>query len=186
MLPTGANSVAGLPRGQPAPRAHNVAVPEPEQPLLYGTHLPPVRLPWKWARSRLAKARSYWVATANAAGRPHSRPVWGVWFEDAFYFSTGSQAVTNLAANPQITVHLESGSEVVIVEGTAGLLADSALRRRVVADYNAKYDWDMDPDDLPGPLYEVRPQLVFGWVMDESGLDGGAAFHTTATRWRFG
>jgi general stress protein 26 len=160
-------------------------VPEPEQPLLHGTHLPPVRLPWRWALSRLTQARSYWVATANAAGRPHTRPVWGVWLEDAFYFSTGSQAVANLARSPQITVHLESASEVVIVEGAAGALADRALRHRVVADYNTKYEWDMDPDDPPGPLYEVRPQVVFGWVVDLSGLDGGSAFHATATRWPF-
>lgn len=160
-------------------------VPEPEEPLLYGTHLPAVRLPWKWALSRLTGARSYWIATASADGRPHTRPVWGIWFEDAFYFSTGSQAVANLARSPEITVHLESGSEVVIVEGGASLLADRSLIERVVADYNAKYEWDMDPDDPPGPLYEVRPRIVFGWVVDPSGLDGGSAFHATATRWRF-
>ena len=44
----------------------------------------------------------------------------------------------------------------------------------------------MDPDELPGPFWRVEPSVGFGWVSDESGLDGGAAFHGTATRWRFG
>jgi hypothetical protein len=32
-----------------------------------------------------------------------------VWLPDGFWFSTGSLARHNLIANPQITVHLESG-----------------------------------------------------------------------------
>jgi len=53
--------------------------------------------------------------------------VWGVWLDDIFYFSTGSLAEQNLATNPAITVHLESGSEVVIIEGTAEPISDAAL-----------------------------------------------------------
>ncbi len=51
--------------------------------------------------------------------------------------------------------------------------------------YNDKDVWDMDPDDLPGPFWQVRPTVAFGWASDDSGLDGGAAFHGTSTRWRF-
>jgi hypothetical protein len=36
-----------------------------------------------------------------------------------------------------------------------------------------------------GPYYTVHPQVAFGWISDETGLDDGAAFHGTATRWRF-
>src|SRR5207302_7821785 len=101
--------------------------PEPSQPRMFGGHLEPVRLPWKWATERLSRARNYWIATTRQDGQPHSRPVWGVWLDDAFYFSTGSLAAQNLAANPAITVHLESGSEVVIIEGAAEVVGGADL-----------------------------------------------------------
>ncbi len=101
--------------------------PEPSQPWMFGGHLEPVRLPWTWATERLTQARNYWIATTRPDGQPHSRPVWGVWLDDIFYFSTGSLAEQNLATNPAITVHLESGSEVVIIEGTAEPISDAAL-----------------------------------------------------------
>jgi len=159
--------------------------PEASRPRMFGGHLEPVRLPWTWAAARLATARNYWIATTCPTGQPHARPVWGVWREDTFYFSTGSRAAQNLAANPAITLHLESGSEVVIIEGVAEMVADLSLVEQVVGLYNAKYHWDLDPSQLPGPFYAVRPGVAFGWLSDESGLDRGAAFHGTATRWRF-
>lgn len=168
--------------------AHNGAMaPEPrtDRPRMFGGHLEPVRLPWSWAVERLATARNYWIATTRPGGRPHTRPVWGVWLEGAFYFSTGSLAAENLRHEREITVHLESGSETVIVEGTAEPVADVTLVELVIAAYNEKYRWDVDPHDMPGPLYAVTPRVAFGWLADGSGDDRGAAFHGTATRWRF-
>jgi hypothetical protein len=152
---------------------------------MFGGHLEPARLPWGWAVDRLTVARNYWIATTRPSGRPHTRPVWGVWLDDVFYFSTGSLAAENLTGNAEITVHLESGSDVVIVEGTAQPVADLPLVERVIADYNEKYRWDADPHDMPGPLIAVRPRVAFGWLSDDSGADRGSAFHGTATRWRF-
>lgn len=141
-------------------------------------------LPWKWAAERLPGARNYWIATARPNGRPHSRPVWDVFLDGTFYFSTGSLAAPNLAVNPQITLHLKSGSEVVIIEGTVETVADSGLIRRIIVAYNEKYNCDLDPSEPGGPLLAVVPLVAFGWVSDASGLDKGAAFHGTATRWR--
>jgi hypothetical protein len=152
---------------------------------MFGGHLDPVRLPWGWAEARLVAARNYWIATTRPDGRPHTRPVWGVWTEGAFFFSTGSLAAENLRASGEITVHLESGSETVIVEGVAEPVSDLPAVERAIALYNEKYGWDIDPHDMPGPLYAVRPRVAFGWLSDDSGLDRGAAFHGTATRWRF-
>jgi len=63
-------------------------------------------------------------APPEGASGPHTRPVWGVWRDGGFWFSTGSQARRNLEANAAITVHLESGEEVVIVEGVAERVMD--------------------------------------------------------------
>ena len=152
---------------------------------MYGGHLEPTMLPWAWAVERLRSSRNYWVATTLPDGRPHTRPVWGVWSRDAFHFSTGSQAATVLPNRPLVTVHLESGDEVVIIEGSAVEVTDRSTLGVLVAQYNDKYAWDVDPDNLPGPFFAVRPFVAFGWVSDPSGLDRGAAFHGTATRWRF-
>ncbi len=73
----------------------------------------------------------------------------------------------------------------MIIEGMAEPVSEAALVERVVSVYNQKYHWDMDPNNLPGPFYAVRPQVAFGWLADPSGLDHGSTFHGTATRWRF-
>lgn len=171
--------------GWPAEFRHTLASVEPasSRPRMFGGHLEPVPLPWGWAVDRLAAARHYWIATTRPDGRPHARPVWGVWFDDLFYFSTGSLAAGNLERSSEITVHVERGGDVVIIEGVAAEVSDAALTRRVVDAYNPKYHWDLDPAALPGPFHEVRPRVVFGWTSDDSGLDGGAAFHGSATRW---
>src|SRR5213078_895996 len=49
-------------------------------------------LPWTWATERLAKARNYWVSTSRPDGNPHLMPVWGIWLDDAFCFSTGTKS----------------------------------------------------------------------------------------------
>lgn len=162
-----------------------VVEPEASRPRLFGGDPEPALLPWQWAAERLTSAQHYWIATTRPDDRPHSRPVWGVWLAGVFYFSTGSLAARNLAANPTITVHLESGSAVVILEGVAETVLETALLRRVVDAYNPKYHGDLDPLRLPGPFYAVRPRVAFGWRSDPSGLDRGATFQGTATRWLF-
>jgi hypothetical protein len=82
--------------------------PEPSQPRMFGGSIGSAELSWEWATERLSRARTYWIATTRPAGQPHSRPLWGVWLDTTFYFSTGSLAAQNLAARPAITVHLDS------------------------------------------------------------------------------
>jgi nitroimidazol reductase NimA-like FMN-containing flavoprotein (pyridoxamine 5'-phosphate oxidase superfamily) len=76
-------------------------------------------LPWGWAEERLASSRNYWIATARAGGSPHAMPVWGVWIDDAVVFGTSarSRKGRNLTRDPRVVVHLESGDEVVVLEG---------------------------------------------------------------------
>jgi general stress protein 26 len=159
--------------------------PELSQPRMFGDYIGSAKLPWSWARERLTGARNYWIATTRPDGNPHSRPVWGVWYNDAFYFSTGSLAAQNVVTRPAITVHLESGSEVVIIEGMAERVSDAALIEQVVSVYNQKYNWNIDPHNMDDPFYAVHPQVAFGWNLDESELNPESTGLGTATRWRF-
>jgi nitroimidazol reductase NimA-like FMN-containing flavoprotein (pyridoxamine 5'-phosphate oxidase superfamily) len=122
-------------------------------------------LGWSWAEERLVQARNYWVATTRPDGRPHSMPVWGLWLDDAFIFGSGrdSAKARNLASNPAIVVHLESGDETVIIEGRAEQVLDEQLERRIDIAYGSKYDWQPDPTD-PTPWFAVRPRRGYAWT----------------------
>ena len=130
---------------------------------------------WEHVEERMAKARNYWVATVPPDGRPHATPVWGLWVDRALYFGAGPRKGRNLAQNPNVTVHLESGEDVVIVEGVAEVVTDPdpGLIEQLFASSKAKYG--MGSRDVEG-AYVVRPRVVFAW---------SAGSPSTYTRWVF-
>jgi PPOX class probable F420-dependent enzyme len=135
-------------------------------------------LPWRAATDRLARSHNYWLVTTRPDGRPHAMPVWGLWLDDRFYFSTGrrSRKARNLAANPRCVVCTERAAEAVIVEGTAATVTDAAIVETLLRPYERKYrPWTLDPG--LGPVYEVRPRVVFA-VFERT-------FPRSATRWTF-
>jgi len=73
---------------------------------------------WSFAREKLKRARTYWIATVRLDGRPHCVPVWGIWLNERFIFSSdgGARKVRNLARNPNCVVTIEHGDRHVIVE----------------------------------------------------------------------
>lgn len=133
-------------------------------------------LPWEHVVSRLASARNYWVSSTRPDGRPHAVPVWAVWVDGALYHGGGgdTRRARNLDANPQVAVHLESGDEVVILEGTTEKLtedtADADLLRRIDDAYEAKYGMRHGT-----PVWLLRPHRALAWT----------EYPTTATRWEF-
>jgi nitroimidazol reductase NimA-like FMN-containing flavoprotein (pyridoxamine 5'-phosphate oxidase superfamily) len=134
-------------------------------------------LPWAWVAKKMNRCHTFWLATMHAAqGRPHVMPVWGVWVDDAFFFSTGhkSRKAQNLAANPGCTIANDDGAEAVIVEGSAEEVKDAAVLERFAAAYVKKYK--MDPRSMGEPIFTVRPKTVFGLIEK--------SFPTSATRWR--
>lgn len=167
-------------RVRPAANRPQIVTDRPQIPAGY---LAEKRLPWSWAEARLQRSRSYWLSTVTPGGLPHSRPFWGVWQDTALYFSSGSRIRSHLARSPEISLHLESADECVIVEGVARSEVDAETTAAVVSVYNQKYGWDMQAE--PGEFFALRPRVAFGWVCDGSGEDGGALFQLSATRWKF-
>jgi hypothetical protein len=146
---------------------------------------PGERLPWSRVSEWLTAARNYWVCTTRPDGRPHTKPVWGVWLEHQLLFSTHPETISarNLNANPALVVHLESGDQVAIVEGNAVRLDDRALLARFGEAYEAKYDWplsreDLDPDNPDAAYYAARPRAVLCWVT-------ATEIGESITRWNF-
>ena len=141
-------------------------------------------LPWSWAVERLETARNYWFSTTRPDGRPHAMPAWAVWLDGVLYFEGSPQTrrARNIAANPALVVHLESGDEVVILEGEAREAGkpERALAEQLAAAFAAKYaathDYRPGPDQWDhGGLWAMRPRVAFAW----------SQFPKTVTRWRF-
>lgn len=135
-------------------------------------------LDWAHAEQRLEQARDYWLATTCPDGHPHVTPLWGVWVDGALYFDGHPRArwARNIAANPAVCVHLESGDDVVILDGLAeDITTDETLGARIIAAWMAKYG-ELPPDPAGSGLFRMRPRVGRGWS-HESLKDGA--------RWQF-
>ena len=139
--------------------------------------------PWSWALERLENSHNYWVATARPDGRPHLMLVWGIWWQDAFWFSTGprTRKAKNLAVNPRCVIGTEKADEAVILEGQALEVTDRAAWKQLAAIYNRKYGGDIGPllESSGGSVFRVAPETVF--AQDEHAEN----FAEAVTRWKF-
>lgn len=129
-------------------------------------------LDWAFVEDEMTRARNYWIASTRPDGRPHVVPVWGIWLAGVFYHGGGAHTrkARNLAQNPHVAVHLESGDRVVILEGTVAEVTDPALVAQVDACYVAKYGMEHGT-----PLWQLHPQAAFAWT----------EYPVTVTRWRW-
>lgn len=153
-------------------------------------------LAWSWAVDHLLAAPRFWVScitplgerdfpqrgegTGLRAATPHLSAVWGVWVEDALWFSCGarSRKARNLLLNGRCTAAIERADEAVTITGHAGRVSDGAVLGAVTDAYVAKYG-DGFPDPVSNPLFALSPEVVIGIIEREPD------FSTRATRWTF-
>lgn len=147
-------------------------------------------LPWAWAEERLTAERNFWVVTVREDGFPQARPLWGVWLDGWLYVSVGhaglQRAHQRADGRFDVTIHVDSAVDVVIIEGTIERIAgrgradrigvtdpfrDADAQRRAGELYEAKYDYSADFIN-----FAVRPRLVYGWRAEDV---------KTATKWTF-
>jgi hypothetical protein len=138
--------------------------------------------PWTDVEARLREARVYWIATSGPGGRPHVRPVDGLWLDGRLYVggSPETRWIRDLEVNAQTSVHLDGVDDVVILEGETVHHEDGvepALAARLAEASNAKYpEYGMKQSDYEGPgVRAFRPKVGFAW----------AAFPKDVTRYRF-
>lgn len=156
-------------------------VSRPQIPAVYGLpkHIKGL-LSWSYVSERMAQARVYWITTVDPDCHPHATPVDGLWLDDRLYFG-GSQETRrnrNLAQNPAVCVHLESGNDVVILHGEVDELneQDLELSQRLADASNEKYGYGSKPEDyLVGGTFAFTPQKVIAWK----------PLFKDATRWEF-
>lgn len=137
------------------------------------------RLPWGWAVDQLTAARNYWIVTTRKDGRPHAMPVWGLWLDDAVWFSTSPDSLKgrNMARDPRIVIHLESGDDTVVLEGQVEHPQDRGALERFAEAYEQKYAFRPELSDENQGIYVLRPTVAQTWT--EQG------YPRNATRWVF-
>lgn len=138
-------------------------------------------LPWGWARERLTHSHDYWLATVWPDGRPHVTPVWGVWRDDALWFSCSrrSRKARNLDVNPRVVATTDDPANPVIVEGEA-----QRLERASIAAFagwcDTKYGTDYGVEffgDSNNACFRIDVTSAFG-------IDGND-FTGSPTKWVF-
>ena len=139
-------------------------------------------LPWPWAVERLIRSHDYWLATVRPDGHPHVMPVWGVWAEDAFWFSSAkdSRKVRNLATNPNAVVTTDNPLDPVVVEGVVELIPEHEKVAQFAAWVDEKYHTTYGVeffDSAGNGCFRLSPSWAFG--VRESDFLG------SPTRWRF-
>jgi hypothetical protein len=140
-------------------------------------------LTWEDVAERIAASPNYWLATTTDDGRPHLRPVDGVFVEDALAFggSPATRWVRHLQQRPAVSVSLPDDDHAVILEGTAELVTDPELPIVAlvgpanVAKYPQYYGNEASPPFRP--FWALRPRRVYAWAL--------TGFPNRATRFDF-
>jgi len=146
-------------------------VTRPTFPKGYVDH-PVSEVPWEYVEQRLRESVNYWLCSARPDGRPHVIPRWGVYLDGKFYYdgSPETRHARNLEANPNISLHLESGSDVVIMDGTSQPAGKPApeFAVRLAEAYRAKYaseGYSPEPTQWDeGGLFVFTPRQCLAWT----------------------
>ena len=140
-------------------------------------------LPWTEVAERISAARNYWLATTTGDGRPHLRPVDGVFVDGALCFggSPETRWVRHLQQRPEVSVSLPDDDHAVILEGSVELVTDPddstavALAPANRAKYPQYFSGDEPAPFLP--FWRLRPRRVYAWSL--------TGFPARATRFDF-
>ena len=139
-------------------------------------------LPWSWAEEKLTSSRNYWVVTVWPDGRPQAMPVWGMWHDGTFWFSSSkpSRKSKNLLADPRCVVTTEDTQNPMVLEGIARLITAREELETLLSLENAKYstNYGIDMlDPVTSSSFRISPLWAFGLQMDD--------FSGSPTRWDF-
>lgn len=149
------------------------------QPMITRPHFPKgyvenpkAILPWSHVVEKLTQAIHYWICSVNPNGRPHAVPRWAVMVTDKIYYdgSPETRHAKNISENPYVSLHLEDGSDVVIVNGKVVELEQSPLelREKIAQAYIDKYaelGYAPQPSVWEnGGLYMLSFQTALAWT----------------------
>ena len=145
-----------------------LAIPEPVLPHpIPGYRLPETpehRLSWSFVTEQMSAARYYWITTVNRHGQPHAVPVWGLWYEHRVHLEGSPKTAwaRNALRQPDVSLHLPSAEQVVLIEGRAQFLGDTDLDaaawHTLDTQYQTKYATHQG-----SPWIVIHPRKVVAW-----------------------
>lgn len=149
----------------------NPKISRPKFPRGYVDN-PTSYLDWSWVAAQLTESINYWLCSVRPDGRPHVVPRWAVFVDGKIYYdgSPETRHNRNIEANPHISVHLENGTEAVMLEGTSRPAGkpSSDLGKKLSQAYKKKYK---ELGYAPGPnswdeggLYVFTPHQCIAWT----------------------
>lgn len=130
-------------------------------------------LDWATVEPRLREALHYWISSVRPDATPHTVPRWGVWLDGRFFYDGAptTRHTRNVERNPAVTLTLESGTQVVIVEGqsTATRADPDGLGARLAQAFGKYADsgYTPEPDAWAGRdgggLRVITPHRAMAW-----------------------
>lgn len=149
-------------------------IDRPRMPHGYGVETASRFLSWDDVVVRLRESLHYWLATTRADGGPHVVPRWGVWLDDRFWYDGSPETLhaRNLERESRCVLHLESGSEVTIIEGRShgSDPITGELGHRLSVEFVRKYGPEYTPgpdswsDDEAGGMRCLTVEKVLAWT----------------------
>ena len=147
-------------------------ISRPTFPPGYVDH-PISEVSWNYVEHKLTESKNYWLCSVRPDGRPHCVPRWAVYLDGKIYYdgSPKTRHARNIAENPHVSLHLESGDQAIILEGESRLAEtpSTELAQRLSEAYKAKYtqhgyapesdQWD------EGGLYVFTPRQCLAWTV---------------------
>ncbi|MBN1453736.1 MAG: pyridoxamine 5'-phosphate oxidase family protein [Anaerolineales bacterium] len=133
---------------------------------------PTSEVSWDYVTQQLTEAKNYWLCSTRPDGRPHVVPRWAVYVDGKIYYDGSSETrhARNIVENPHVSLHLESGDQVVILEGTARPAEKPSLElgRKLAQAYQAKYTahgYAPEPNQWDeGGLYVFTIRKAITWT----------------------
>jgi len=127
---------------------------------------------WEWVLEKMTVSENYWLSSVRPDGRPHVVPRWGAFIDNKLYYDGSPETIhsRNIMKNPHVTLNLEDGYKVVIIEGIskpadkptpefAKILAEAISKKYTSQGYSPEpTQWD------EGGLYVFTPRQCLAWT----------------------
>ena len=127
---------------------------------------------WEWVAEQMTNAENYWLSSVRPDGRPHVVPRWGAFIDGRFYYdgSPETRHARNIIKNPNISLHLENGYKVVVMDGISKPAGkpdpEFAIRlAEAIAKKYASQGYSPEPNQWDdGGLYVFTPSQCLAWT----------------------
>ncbi|HEY5729724.1 MAG TPA: pyridoxamine 5'-phosphate oxidase family protein [Anaerolineales bacterium] len=146
-------------------------ISRPKLPKGYADN-PASYVDWEWVAAQLTESKNYWLCSVRPDKRPHVVPRWGAFIDNRLWYdgSPETRHARNIMDNSHVSLHLESGNQVVIMEGISKPAEKPTpeFAKKLAKAISDKYsDQGYSPEATQwdeGGLYVFTPLQCIAWT----------------------